>query len=154
MELIPRDLEPLLAFAAGLDLADPAAARAALEAEFPGDGPFVAAAGAALRAAAEAGTICNHGAPPLLYSRLFPAGDDTHRLSADAVLMNGAGPLHEHPTGEIDLCFALDGAPLFDGNPPGWTVYGPGSRHVPTVAGGTMLILYLLPGGQIRFLRG
>ena len=52
------------------------------------------------------------------------------------------------------LCFALttvDGAPTFDGHPPGWTVYPPGSWHVPTVAGGVMDILYFLPGGAIRF---
>ena len=51
----------------------------------------------------------------------------------------------------MDLCFALDGDPTFDGNPPGWTVYGPESWHVPTVADGTMAILYFLPGGAIRF---
>jgi hypothetical protein len=27
----------------------------------------------------------------------------------------------------------------------------PGSQHVPTVAGGAMLIVYLLPKGQIEF---
>jgi hypothetical protein len=28
----------------------------------------------------------------------------------------------------------------------------PGSEHVPTVAGGRMLIVYLLPQGEIEFL--
>lgn len=152
MEPTPRDLEPLLAFAATLDLADPAAARAALEREFPFAGDFVRELGRALAAACSDGRICNQGAPPLQYSRLFPA-EEGHGLSADVVRMSAAGPLHEHPEGEIDLCFAAAGEPEFDGNPPGWTVYGPGSRHVPTVSGGTMLILYLLPGGAIRFLR-
>ena len=39
----------------------------------------------------------------------------------------------------------------FDGNAPGWVVYGRGSAHVPTVTGGEMLILYFLPGGAIEF---
>ena len=65
--------------------------------------------------------------------------------------MSAPGPGHTHPNGEIDLCFAVDGAPTFDGHPPGWTVYPPGSWHVPTVAGGVMDILYFLPGGAIRF---
>jgi hypothetical protein len=37
------------------------------------------------------------------------------------------------------------------GEPPGWVVEPPGSVHVPTVAGGTMLIVYLLPRGEIEF---
>jgi hypothetical protein len=38
------------------------------------------------------------------------------------------------------------------GQGPGWVVEAPGSQHVPTVAGGTMLIVYLLPQGRIEFL--
>ena len=45
----------------------------------------------------------------------------------------------------------LDGAPTFDGEPPGWVVKPPASSHVPTVAGGRMLIVYLLPSGAIEF---
>ena len=86
------------------------------------------------------------------WSRIFGDSEDSCGLSADAVLMSVPGPRHAHPNGEIDLCFAVDGAPEFDGNPPGWTVYAPGSEHVPTVTGGTMLILYLLPQAAIRFL--
>ena len=65
--------------------------------------------------------------------------------------MNGPGLAHTHPNGEIDLCFAMDGDPRFDGHPEGWVVYGPGSWHVPTVTGGTMAILYFLPSGAIAF---
>ena len=46
----------------------------------------------------------------------------------------------------------LDGSPTFMGQPAGWVVEAPGSQHVPTVAGGTMLIVYLLPQGRIEFL--
>ena len=66
--------------------------------------------------------------------------------------MNGPGPLHRHPQGEVNYCVALDGAPTFDGQPAGWVVMTPESKHVPTVAGGEMLIVYLLPEGAIEFL--
>ncbi|MEO0480607.1 MAG: DUF4863 family protein [Planctomycetota bacterium] len=73
-------------------------------------------------------------------------------FTVDAVWMAGPGPKHRHPNGEIDLCFKDEGDPTFDGRPEGWTVYGPDTTHVPTVRGGSMLILYFLPGGAIEFL--
>lgn len=73
-------------------------------------------------------------------------------FSVDAVWMNGPGPRHRHPDGEIDLCLVAEGQPKFDGQPPGWVVYGSDTTHVPTVRGGAMLILYFLPGGAIEFL--
>ena len=73
-------------------------------------------------------------------------------FSVDCVLMNGPGPRHRHPNGEIDLCFATDGESHFDRHPEGWVVYGKGSVHIPTVSGGQMLILYFLPDGAIEFL--
>ena len=77
---------------------------------------------------------------------------DVQGFSVDAVLMDGPGPRHRHPNGELDLCFALEGDPKFDGHPEGWVVYRRDSVHVPTVTGGKMLILYFLPGGAIDFL--
>ncbi|KAA3607501.1 MAG: DUF4863 family protein [Planctomycetota bacterium] len=152
--LAPSALQTLLQFAAELDLSKPAEARRALEERFPFDGEFVQGIHQSMRAGVAAGELCDQGADPVRYSRLFKAGEDSFGLSADAVLMSAPGPLHEHPDGEIDLCFAEDGDPKFDGQAPGWVVYGPGSKHVPTVEGGTMLILYLLPNGAIRFLKG
>lgn len=73
-------------------------------------------------------------------------------FSVDCVLMDGPGPRHRHPNGEIDLCFATAGESQFDRNPEGWVVYGKDSVHIPTVSGGQMLILYFLPGGAIEFL--
>ena len=150
-QLTPIGLRPLLQFAAGLELAKPADACAALEQEFPLEGEFVQGLRRAMEAGVAASDLCDRGEPPVQYSRVFKAGEDACGFSADAVLMSAPGPLHTHPNGEIDLCFAQDGAPTFDGNPPGWVVYLPGSKHVPTVAGGSMLILYLLPGGAIEF---
>jgi hypothetical protein len=66
--------------------------------------------------------------------------------------MTGPGPRHRHPRGELNYCIALEGAPTFMGQAPGWVVEPPGSEHVPTVAGGRMLIVYLLPQGEIEFL--
>lgn len=56
-----------------------------------------------------------------------------------------------HPHGEIDLVMPQEGDARFDGQGAGWTVYGPGSAHRPTVRGGRALVLYLLPQGEVRF---
>ncbi len=39
----------------------------------------------------------------------------------------------------------------FDGQGAGWCVNEPGSAHRPTAQNGQVLILYLLPGGEIEF---
>ena len=97
------------------------------------------------------GWFAPRGEDGMKWGRLAKASIETHGYSIDGVVMNQAGPGHAHPTGEFDLCFALEGQPLFDGHPEGWVVYGPDSWHVPTVEGGRMAILYFLPEGAIRF---
>ena len=52
----------------------------------------------------------------------------------------------------VAACVPLAGRPTFDGRGAGWVVLPPGSVHVPTVAGGEMLVVYLLPEGAIEFL--
>ena len=74
-------------------------------------------------------------------------------FSIDSVDMNKAGPSHLHIEGEVDIAFAIDGNPTFDGRPEGWTVYPPNSWHRPTVRDGRMLILYFLPNGALQFCR-
>jgi hypothetical protein len=142
-------LAPVLEIVRTVDPADPQAA-AILSERLPLDDPRIAAVARTLRAAVAAGeNVCHREAGGVRYSRVLKAaGDD---LSVDAVHMSAPGPGHLHPNGEMDLCFATDGTPTFDGNAPGWTVYPPGSWHVPTVASGTMDILYFLPGGAIQF---
>ena len=152
-ELSPEGLSDLMEFAEQLDLSDPGGAVERLERRFPFSGERIERLGMALRRAKEAGEICQHGSEDLRYSRLFKAAETSFAMSADAVWMRVAGPHHTHPNGEIDLCFTTDGAPSFDGRAPGWTVYPPGSAHRPTVTGGAMMILYLLPGGEIVFTR-
>ena len=144
-------LEPVLRLVAELDLSDPAAARARLEAELPLDSPAVRAIRAMVERGLAEGWLCPRQNGDIQYGRVFKASEDTHGLGVDAVHMSSPGPGHLHPSGEVDLCFALDGSPTFDGNPPGWTVYADGSWHVPTVTGGTMAILYFLPDGAIHF---
>lgn len=152
--LDPAGLRDLLQFVAGLDLSDPAASETALNASYPLDGAYITGVRSLMEAGLAAGTLADRGELPVRWSRVWKASDEAAGLSADAVYMSGPGPRHEHPEGEVDLCFATSGEPTFDGRPPGWVVYGPGSVHVPTVAGGGMLILYLLPSGAIRFLKG
>lgn len=86
------------------------------------------------------------------FGRAVKPGGAAGDFSVDVVRMKDVrGPHHIHPRGEIGAIIALDGAPAFDGFPEGWYVYGPGTRHHPTVAGGEAYVLYLLPGGEIEF---
>ena len=86
------------------------------------------------------------------YGRAIRPGDITGNFSVDVVRMKDVrGPHHVHTTGEIGAIFPLEGAPQFDGHDEGWYVYGPGSDHHPTVAGGDAYVLYLLPDGAIEF---
>jgi hypothetical protein len=144
---------PLLDAARDLDLDDPALATATLIDRFDPTGPEALALNAKLVELLEAGEIANRGEPPMKWGRAAKPSGETDGYSIDVVHMNGAGPLHRHPLGEIDYCVALDGSPEFDGYAPGWVVLGAGSEHVPTVTGGTMLIVYLLPEGSIEFVK-
>ena len=96
-DLSPAALSPLLELAASLDLSAPDQARATLEERFPCDGPFIQAVCAHMRAGVANESLCNRGALPVKWSRVFKATPDSHGLSADAVLMNGPGPRHRHP---------------------------------------------------------
>ncbi len=144
-------LAPVLERVARLDLSDPVAARAHLAEAFPLQGSVLQDLRARVIAGVEEGWLCPYENGPVRYGRVAKAGRDHPDLGVDAVVMNTPGPGHIHPNGEVDLCFALQGSPAFDGNPPGWTVYAPETWHVPTVTGGTMAILYFLPGGAIAF---
>jgi hypothetical protein len=143
---------PLLEAARGLDLSDAAAAEAALARRLaPGSGE-AAELNARLRELLEAGQVAQNGELPVRWGRVAKATEETLGYSIDVVHMTGAGPRHRHPTGEIDWCVPLEGEPTFDGRGAGWVVLPAGSEHVPTVAGGAMLIVYLLPEGRIEFL--
>ena len=128
---------------------DAADASAQAEAASPFGGEQVAAIRAAATAHVDSDWLLPKEAGGVRFGRV---AKDLCGFSVDCVWMNSPGPRHRHPNGELDLCFAVDGAARFDGNQEGWVVYGAGSEHVPTVTDGAMLILYFLPGGAIEFL--
>ena len=142
---------PLLSAAEGLDLSSPTAAVAELTRRFDPKGKAARELHAALGQLLATGKIAERGEPPVKFGRVAKVGPDTRGFTIDVVHMSGPGLEHRHPNGEVNYCIALDGAPRFDGHPPGWVVFPPESQHVPTVAGGTMLIVYLLPAGAIEF---
>lgn len=142
--------EPLARRVAELDLADAESAESALEAAFPIRD--LAALRELMVAASEEGWLTPRTADATLrFGRLAKPTEATHGLSIDVVDMTSAGPGHTHPNGEASLCFALEGAPTFMDQPEGWVVAPSGSHHVPTVAGGRMLIAYFLPDGVMVF---
>ena len=143
---------PLLDAAKAVDLSDAAAAEAELTRRLDPTGEAALAMNGALQKLYEAGEIANRGELPVRWGRVAKATEASEGFSIDVVVMNGAGPRHRHPLGEVDYCVALDGDPTFDGRAPGWVVMPTDSTHVPTVAGGTMLIVYLLPEGAMEFL--
>lgn len=149
-------LRPILEEVSAYPLEDAAGAaelRAWLEEAYPLAGEEVQAIHRLCREGLAAGWLCDRAAGGARFSRVAKAGEATRGYSVDAVLSRGAGVEHTHPHGEINLCLAESGAPVFDGHAPGWAVYPPGSRHRPDVSGGEMLLLYLLPAGSIEWHR-
>ncbi len=143
-------LDPISRFVKGLDLSKPQAAEAALAKQFPAKSPAVAAIETAAKAALADGTLCDRGEPGMRFSRFAKPKDDPGGCSIDAVCMaDAAGPVHTHLKGEVCLCFPLEGTPTFEGRSATWMVLPVGSRHVPTVKGGKMLILYWWPEGAV-----
>ncbi|MEO6708022.1 MAG: DUF4863 family protein [Planctomycetota bacterium] len=142
---------PLLEAATGLDLSDPAKARIELERRLDPSSAKARELSKELLRLCNEGKIANRGEMPVKWGRVAKATPETLDQSIDVVLMNGAGPRHRHPRGEVNFCMAVEGAPTFEGQAPGWVVLPPNSTHVPTVSGGTMLIVYLLPHGEMEF---
>ena len=147
-----ESFRPLFEAAQGIDLSDPQAAQRTLRERLDPEGRAARDLRQELVKLLESGQIAERGEPPVKWGRAAKPSPLTHGFSIDVVDMTGPGPRHRHPKGEIDYCIALEGEPTFDGNPPGWVVLPPDSTHVPTVEGGRMLIVYLLPDGEMEFL--
>ena len=145
---------PLLRAAQGVSLDDPASAVAELNQRLDPQEEEAASLNAALKTLLEEGRIADRGELPVRWGRVAKPSEESLGFSIDVVLMNGAGPRHRHPLGEVNYCVALEDTPTFQDQSPGWVVESPGSEHVPTVSGGTMLIVYLLPEGSMEFLEG
>ncbi len=131
-----------------------AALDAWLNAEFGAESAAFADLQASCREGAADGWLCEREGGGLRYGRAFKPAPDLQGFSVDVVDMTDiAGPHHTHPNGEIDLVMPVTPGATFDGRGAGWVVYGPGTTHRPTVAGGRALVLYLLPDGRIEFTR-
>jgi len=94
--------------------------------------------------------LCPKEAGSTRFGRL---AKDRGGFSVDTVLSRGKGMRHTHPSGEVNYCFAWEGSPTFDGDPPGWIVYPPDTTHPANVEGGAMFMIYFLPGGRIEWHR-
>lgn len=143
---------PLLRAAQGVSLDDPATAVAELNQRFDPHGEEAATLNVALKALLDEGRIADRGEMPVRWGRVAKPSEESLGFSIDVVLMNGAGPRHRHPLGEVNYCIALEDTPKFQDQGPGWVVESPGSEHVPTVTEGMMLIVYLLPEGSMEFI--
>ncbi len=146
-------LEPIFQRLDSLGSAGPDAIRDDLARAFPLDCPEVRQIRELFTRGVDEGWLCGQEAGGARFSRVARPSDATAGYSVDAVRLAGPGVWHGHPGGEIDLCLARDPGATFDGHGEGWVVFGPDSAHVPTVAGGTMDIVYFLPGGAIDWKR-
>ncbi len=144
---------PLLEAASGLSLDDPGSALERLNERFDPKSERGLALSAELERLLDAGELAKNGEMPVKWGRVTKATPESLDFSIDVVHMNGAGPRHRHPGGEVNYCIPLSGSPRFEGCQRGWVVMPPDSVHVPEVSGGEMLIVYLLPGGAMEFMK-
>lgn len=135
-----------------MDLTDIKKAEAELNKMFPPASPEIQQIKKLAEEALASGAICGRGEPGMKFSRVVKPQDDAGGCSIDAVFMeNSSGPVHTHTKGEVCLCFPQSGEPAFEGRRDTWIVMHAGSRHVPTVTGGAMLILYWWPEGAVAW---
>jgi Domain of unknown function (DUF4863) len=126
--------------------------EAKLNRTLPANGENFRAIVQACQRAIAAGWMCSRSAGGIRFGRVIKPSGPLGRFSVDVVEMSDVvGPTHAHPNGEVDMIMPLDQNAKFDGRGAGWMVYPAGSRHAPTVTGGTAIILYLLPEGAIDF---
>jgi len=150
LEKIVSALEPIAKSLVGMDLGSENFASD-IEDLYPKEGSVMKEISELLLQGLEDGTICDRENSEVRFSRISKSTKEMHNFSIDAVYMSGPGPKHTHPKGEVSFCIATEGDPDFDGFKAGWAIYGPGSTHVPTVSGGTMLIIYFLPDGSVEW---
>ena len=144
MDAIWKHLDPVLEHLGALDLKDPDAVSASLA------GKFGALPELQEFCRENVDELCPREAGTTRFGRL---AKERGGFSVDTVLSSGKGMRHTHPDGEVNLCFAFAGEPTFDGDPPGWNVYGPNTTHPANVEGGSMFMIYFLPGGRIEWHR-
>ena len=148
---LQHELLPILNYLSEHDVTHHVLLEKQLNAKFPMGSPAIGKIKELVEAGLQSGWLCPREANGIRFGRIYKSTEESHGFVVDSVDMDRPGPGHTHPDGEIDLCFAIEGQPTFDGNPPGWTVYPPNSWYIPTVQNGRMAILYFLPNGSIRF---
>lgn len=148
LDTIRDALAPIAQAVGTLDLSAPEAAQQMLAERFPMSG-LGAVRQLLLDANREGILTPKRATEALTFGRVAKPAPELGNCSIDAVDMAGAGAVHTHPNGEVSLCFAIEGDPRFVGYPEGFVVVPPGSRHVPEVTGGRMVIVYFLPGGAM-----
>ena len=127
------------------------ALEAWLDEHYPADGDWFRDVHRLIREGDAEGWVCGREANGVRFSRPVKPGGAAGPFSVDVVDMDGVGPHHGHPNGEIDMVMPTDPNAKFDGVGAGWKVYGPGTAHAPTVSEGRAYVLYLLPAGAIDF---
>lgn len=90
--------------------------------------------------------------PDYRRGRLAKPSESTNGFSVETgMLRNVLGNYHRHPRGEINLIGPVDRMARFCGHDAGWKVFPANSCHFPTVTGGTVTMLFFLPGGEIEY---
>jgi 2-hydroxylaminobenzoate mutase len=90
--------------------------------------------------------------PDYRRGRIAEASPQTRGFTIESGrLRNVLGNYHRHPRGEINMIGPVDATGQFCGHGAGWKVFPPDSRHFPTVTGGTVTMLFFLPGGEIEY---
>lgn len=90
--------------------------------------------------------------PDYRRGRIQEPCEETHQISVESGLLRDVkGQYHRHTTGEINMIIPIDPDGAFCGQGAGWKVFAPMSEHYPTVTGGKVLIMYLLPQGRIEY---
>ena len=90
--------------------------------------------------------------PDYKRGRLCSENSSTHEFVVEsAKLRNVKGNYHRHPLGEINMIQPVDPDGKFCGFGKGWKVFAPDTSHFPTVTGGLVTFLFLLPKGKIEY---
>lgn len=145
-------LSPISKFVKTMDLTDVEKAELALNKQFPPGSAEIQQIKKLAEEALKNNIICNRGDANMKFSRVVKPQDDAGGCSIDAVFMeNSSGPVHTHTKGEVCLCFPQSGNAKFEGRGETWIVMHAGSRHVPTVTDGSMLIIYWWPEGAVAW---
>jgi hypothetical protein len=107
-----------------------------------------------LRIGIEEGWACyaQIDGPDYCRGRLLEKAEGAHEFAIESArLKDVKGNYHRHPLGEINMIQPIEPTGQFCGHGAGWKVFAPDTRHFPTVTGGAVTFIFLLPSGQIEY---